>query len=342
MSGPKHDDSGKARGLDDILREAGVSTAGGGRRRRRADPDPDATQAEEPSAGVPDYRASLDQGNESDFGTLSSYLLMGPSAPTTERAPDEPGTDNGAVSMPAPRTDTGPVPTSGWATPRTPSTATPARSAPPWSAPSRPAARPVVAGAQSQSPSTVAAIKAAPPKAAAPKAAAPKAAPPKAAPPKAAPPKAAPTTAGPTTAAPTKAAASRSQPALADPGSSDPPSHGLRSRSPLALEPPEEPEDESSAVALHSGVASWAILGVELLAALGLGVGVWYAFSALWDLLPYVAAFAGPLVVTGLVAVAGALRARTGRNPLGLPTLCILVFAGMVLVILPAATLIVP
>lgn len=91
-----------------------------------------------------------------------------------------------------------------------------------------------------------------------------------------------------------------------------------------------------------AGALSWAILLVELLASLGLGIGAWYAFSALWNLLPYVAAFAGPLVVTGLVAVAGALRARTGRNPLGLPTLCILVFAGTVLVILPAATLIVP
>jgi hypothetical protein len=110
----------------------------------------------------------------------------------------------------------------------------------------------------------------------------------------------------------------------------------------LATAPEDDPDEEDSAVPRTSGVLSWAILGVELLAALGLGVAAWYAFSALWDLLPYVAAFAGSLVVTGLVAVAGALRARTGRNPLGLPTLCILVFAGTVLVVLPAATLIVP
>ena len=95
-------------------------------------------------------------------------------------------------------------------------------------------------------------------------------------------------------------------------------------------------------VPVRGGVASWTILAVELLAALGLGVAAWYAFSAVWELLPYVAAFAGPLVVTGLVAVAGALRSRTGRNPLGLPTLCILVFAGTVLVVLPAATVIIP
>ena len=93
---------------------------------------------------------------------------------------------------------------------------------------------------------------------------------------------------------------------------------------------------------LRGGAVSWAILIIELLAALGLGIAAWYAFSALWEPLPFVAAFAGPLVVTGLVAVAGALRARTGRNPLGLPTLCILVFAGTVLVVLPATTVILP
>jgi len=110
----------------------------------------------------------------------------------------------------------------------------------------------------------------------------------------------------------------------------------------LATTAPDVPDEIESAAALPSGALSWAILAVELLAALGLGVAAWYAFSALWDLMPYVAAFIGPLVVTGLVAVAGALRARTGRNPLGLPTLCILVFAGTVLVVLPAAALIVP
>ncbi|MDQ3735651.1 MAG: hypothetical protein M3400_16920 [Actinomycetota bacterium] len=119
-------------------------------------------------------------------------------------------------------------------------------------------------------------------------------------------------------------------------------SHANRSPSPLASSPAEDPEETDAALPLRGGVASWAILAVELLAALGLGVGAWYAFSALWELLPYVAAFSGPLVVTGLVAVAGALRARTGRNPLGLPTLCILVLAGMVLVVLPAATVIIP
>ena len=120
------------------------------------------------------------------------------------------------------------------------------------------------------------------------------------------------------------------------------PSHANRSASPLASSLPEDPEEAESALPLRGGAASWAILAVELVAALGLGVAAWYAFSALWELLPYVAAFAGPLVITGLVAVAGALRARTGRNPLGLPTLCILVFAGTVLVVLPAATVIIP
>lgn len=117
-------------------------------------------------------------------------------------------------------------------------------------------------------------------------------------------------------------------------------SHANRSPSPMEMTPPLEEDEEQAST--RGGVLGWAVLLVEVLAAIGLGIAVWYAFSALWDLLPYVAAFAGPLVVTGLVAVAGALRARTGRNPLGLPTLCILVFAGTVLVVLPAATLIVP
>lgn len=120
------------------------------------------------------------------------------------------------------------------------------------------------------------------------------------------------------------------------------PAHGNPSASPLASAAPADPDEEGSAFPVRGGVAGWAILAVELLAAWGLGVAAWFAFSALWELLPYVAAFAGPLVVTGLVAVAGALRARTGRNPLGLPTLCILVFAGTVLVVLPAATVIIP
>ncbi|MDQ4039174.1 MAG: hypothetical protein M3313_12715, partial [Actinomycetota bacterium] len=119
-------------------------------------------------------------------------------------------------------------------------------------------------------------------------------------------------------------------------------SHANRSPSPVATTPPAEQDQDAVVLPLRGGVASWVILAVELLAALGLGVAAWYAFSAVWELLPYVAAFAGPLVVTGLVAVAGALRARTGRNPLGLATLCILVFAGTVLVVLPAATVIVP
>lgn len=120
------------------------------------------------------------------------------------------------------------------------------------------------------------------------------------------------------------------------------PAHAIRSASPMstAAAPDSDPDDPDRPTT--GGIGAWVILVVELLAALGLGVAVWFAFSALWELLPFAAAFAGPLVVTGLVAVAGALRARTGRNPLGLPTLCILVFAGMVLVVLPAATVVVP
>ncbi|MBA3367433.1 MAG: hypothetical protein H0T99_01940 [Geodermatophilaceae bacterium] len=261
-----------ARGLADILREAGVSSTGAGGRRRRQDVDDNAAEADTgsdvPVAG-PDVEKTngTATGAAAGSGALGSYLRSSADAPTGARnrpAPQAPRPPR----TPPPRTDTGPLPTDGW--------------------------KGLRAGALDRSESTVATS--------------------------------------------TQSAGSSG---ATEAGATNAPAHANRSPSPLATAAPEDP-DEDAAVPLPSGALSWAILIVELLAALGLGVAAWYAFSALWDLLPYVAAFAGPLVVTGLVAVAGALRARTGRNPLGLPTLCILVFAGTVLVVLPAATLIVP
>ncbi len=353
-----------ARALADILREAGISSTGaGGRRRRRAENDSprgedDRTDLPAADNGVArgvetaddrsvsaatdtfgivdrggrvgaDDRATADEpvthDTQTDFGSLSSYLLSSthtapgravpesaaPSRAVPESAapgravpdstapghavPDStapghavPGLaatpDPGRRRDPPPRTDTGPVPTHGWA--------------------SRSSGRQASSGASTSTDATAADDL---------------------------------TTATngrqPPSAAATGAFGNGGPPA---------PAHANRSPSPLAPAPADDPSEDDSAVALHSGAISWAILVVELLAALGLGVAAWYAFSALWELLPYAAALAGPLVVTGLVAVAGALRARTGRNSLGLPTLCILVFAGTVLVVLPAATLIVP
>lgn len=285
-----------ARGLADILREAGVSATGAGGRRRRRDGSDSAAEADTgsrvPAAGSEDEQTNgTAVGPAAGSGTLSSYLRSSADAagtgsratpPATPPAPAQrvhriaptPAPAPTPTRTPPPRTDTGPLPTDGWKGLRTEQ---PHRSA------STTATSTVRTGSSSAGPHTTEAS---------------------------------------TTTAPT---------------------HAKRSPSPLATAAPEDAEEEEdAAVPLPSGALSWAILVVELLAALGLGVAAWYAFSALWDLLPYVAVFAGPLVVTGLVAVAGALRAKTGRNPLGLPTLCILVFAGTVLVVLPAATLIVP
>ena len=73
--------------------------------------------------------------------------------------------------------------------------------------------------------------------------------------------------------------------------------------------------------------------------AAAVGVGVYFAFTVLWEMLPHLAVVASPLVVTGLVAGVGAWRQRSGRGPLGIRLLALLVFAGTVLTILPAAGL---
>ena len=56
--------------------------------------------------------------------------------------------------------------------------------------------------------------------------------------------------------------------------------------------------------------------------------GVYFAFTVLWEMLPHLAVVASPLVVTGLVAGVGAWRQRSGRGPLRIRLLALLVFAG--------------
>jgi hypothetical protein len=87
------------------------------------------------------------------------------------------------------------------------------------------------------------------------------------------------------------------------------------------------------------GALAWLRFAGELLVAAAVGVGVYFAFTVLWEMQPHVAVVASPLVVTGLVAGVQAWRQRAGRGPLGLRLLALLVFAGTVLTILPAAGL---
>jgi hypothetical protein len=76
-----------------------------------------------------------------------------------------------------------------------------------------------------------------------------------------------------------------------------------------------------------------------MLLAVAAGVGIYFAFTVLWELLPYVAVVAAPLTVTALVAGASAWRGRRGVPALGVRLLAVLLFAGTLLVIAPAAGL---
>lgn len=104
---------------------------------------------------------------------------------------------------------------------------------------------------------------------------------------------------------------------------------------PLA-EPAAEPAGEPiPATAARAGLG-WLLSAAELVGAAVLGVLIWYAFSLLWELYPYVAALAAPFVLTGLVVGGRLVRRRSGRR-LGLSTLIALLLVGTLLAVLPAA-----
>ena len=84
---------------------------------------------------------------------------------------------------------------------------------------------------------------------------------------------------------------------------------------------------------------AWLRFGGELLIALAVGVGVFFAFTVLWEMLPYVAVLAAPVVVAGLVGGVAMWRTRLGREQIGVRLLAVLVFAGTLLAIAPAAGL---
>ncbi|HLM05521.1 MAG TPA: hypothetical protein VK402_10085 [Blastococcus sp.] len=84
---------------------------------------------------------------------------------------------------------------------------------------------------------------------------------------------------------------------------------------------------------------AWLRFVGELVIALAAGVGVYFAATVLWEIVPHVAVLLAPLAVTGLVAGVGMWRQRQGREPIGPRLLAILVFAGTLLTIAPAAGL---
>jgi hypothetical protein len=96
-------------------------------------------------------------------------------------------------------------------------------------------------------------------------------------------------------------------------------------------------EDEE--VGGREGALAWLRFVGELVIALGVGVGVYFAFTVLWEMLPYLAVVAAPVVVAGLVGGVAMWRHRMGREQMGVRLLAVLVFAGTLLAIAPAAGL---
>jgi hypothetical protein len=110
------------------------------------------------------------------------------------------------------------------------------------------------------------------------------------------------------------------------------------STGPIPVVAPEDLADDLDATPQESALA-WLRFGGELLIALAAGVGIYFAATVLWEMAPYVAVFFVPLAVTGLVAGVGYWRQRLGREPVGFRLLAILVLAGTLLTIAPAARL---
>jgi hypothetical protein len=101
---------------------------------------------------------------------------------------------------------------------------------------------------------------------------------------------------------------------------------------PGQLDPDVDETPQESALA-------WLRFAGELVIALAAGVGVYFAATVLWEIVPHVAVLLAPLAVTGLVTGVGVWRQRQGREPIGTRLLAILVFAGTLLTIAPAAGL---
>ena len=104
------------------------------------------------------------------------------------------------------------------------------------------------------------------------------------------------------------------------------------------VRPDEAGADELDATPRESALA-WLRFAGELVVALAVGVGIYFAATVLWEIVPHVAVLLAPLAVTALVTGVGVWRQRQGREPVGVRLLAVLVFAGTLLTIAPAAGL---
>ncbi|SHN82307.1 hypothetical protein SAMN05660350_03233 [Geodermatophilus obscurus] len=96
---------------------------------------------------------------------------------------------------------------------------------------------------------------------------------------------------------------------------------------------------EDDGLAPREGAMAWLRFGGELVLALAAGVGIYFLFTVLWQQLPYLAVLLAPVAVAGLVGGVGAWRQRQDREPVGARLVAVLVFAGTLLTIAPAAGL---
>ena len=111
------------------------------------------------------------------------------------------------------------------------------------------------------------------------------------------------------------------------------------STGPIPVVRPDQAEaDELDATPRESALA-WLRFAGELVIALAVGVGIYFAATVLWEIVPHVAVLLAPLAVTALVTGVGVWRQRQGREPVGARLLAVLVFAGTLLTIAPAAGL---
>jgi hypothetical protein len=108
---------------------------------------------------------------------------------------------------------------------------------------------------------------------------------------------------------------------------------------PIPVTRPGETEVLDEPLGAREGALAWLRFAGELVLALAAGVGIYFLATVVWEQLPQVAVVLAPLAVTGLVAGVGAWRQRTGREPTGLRLVAVLVFAGTLLTIAPAAGL---
>jgi hypothetical protein len=125
--------------------------------------------------------------------------------------------------------------------------------------------------------------------------------------------------------------APRARTARADPGPRTGPIPVVRADDPPLLE--DEP------LGPREGALAWLRFIGELVLALAAGVGTYFLFTLLWQQLPYVAVLLAPIAVAVLVGGVSAWRQRQDREPAGVRLVAVLVFAGTLLTIAPAAGL---